>query len=337
MEERELDLLADLIAREILERNESPRVQKQPRVTPPRRSPPLVPPIWNQPLKAIAPPMESALAAREAAARRGLVEVAPRNGRRLRPRALDPQLREVPVGVSQRYVLLSDTDWRKLFGGARPTVWRELRQPGQVAYRETVRVVGPRGELDGVRVLGPFRERSRVGLARSLASRLGIGAPVRLPGDFTGAPTVTLVGPQGSTSAAAVVPASHVHLSSEMATALGIAEGDRVSLRCGENARSVTFHNVRAYIGEAHRPELHLDADEANAAGVRTGDPARLVDLAPTPASGRPAGAPRRALLTEQGVDAVAARGETLSAHSPYLITPAARDRARYLGIWRDS
>ena len=28
--------------------------------------------------------------------------------------------------------------------------------------------------------------------------------------------------------------------------------------------------------------------------------------------------------------------GELLSPHSPYLLTPAARDRARLLGIWRD-
>ena len=49
-----------------------------------------------------------------------------------------------------------------------------------------------------------------------------------------------------------------------------------------------------------------------------------------------PASRGRRPLVTERDVDAFAARGEILTRHSPYLITPAARDRARSLGIWRE-
>jgi hypothetical protein len=41
-------------------------------------------------------------------------------------------------------------------------------------------------------------------------------------------------------------------------------------------------------------------------------------------------------LLTERDVASLAARGEKLCAASPYLVTPAARDRAKALGIWSD-
>jgi len=33
----------------------------------------------------------------------------------------------------------------------------------------------------------------------------------------------------------------------------------------------------------------------------------------------------------------LAARGDVLSAGGPYLLTPAARDRAKALGVWRET
>ncbi len=44
----------------------------------------------------------------------------------------------------------------------------------------------------------------------------------------------------------------------------------------------------------------------------------------------------RRPLLTERDVAELASRGETLASGGPYLLTPAARDRAKALGIWRE-
>ncbi|MDO8666432.1 MAG: hypothetical protein Q7J79_07460, partial [Gemmatimonadales bacterium] len=85
--------------------------------------------------------------------------------------------------------------------------------------------------------------------------------------------------------------------------------------------------------GHEHRrvPRLHLDLDEANAAQVQTGDSAVIVATS----RGAPAGR-KRPLLTEREVALISARGDTLSAGGPYLVTPAARDRAKALGIWRD-
>jgi hypothetical protein len=81
---------------------------------------------------------------------------------------------------------------------------------------------------------------------------------------------------------------------------------------------------------------MHLDTDEANAFGIKDGDIATLVGRA-RKASASPAGRNRTQLITERDVDEIAARGEALSYASPYRLTPSARDRARALGIWRDS
>ena len=334
MDDRELDRLADLIAAEILRSQDAGPIPARPYGYTDRE--PVPPPVWNRPVQGIAPPLDAAVAAREAAARRGLGVTAPAGSRRVRPAALDPQLREVPVGVAPRYVHLTDEDWRALFGAEPPAVLRALRQPGQVAYRQTVRLIGPRGELDRIRVLGPFRHRSRVAITLTDARRIGLDAPVRLPGDFRDAPTATLVGPAGSRTVPVVIAAAHVHLSADQAAALGLRDGDRVSVRCGRAGRAVTLHDLHVYVGEAHVAELHVDADEANAAGVRTGDVALLVDLPGAAAARTPGTRGRRPLVTERDVDAFAARGEILTRHSPYLITPAARDRARALSIWRE-
>jgi hypothetical protein len=110
---------------------------------------------------------------------------------------------------------------------------------------------------------------------------------------------------------------------------LGVADGDKVAIECGPAGRRVTLHDVIVRMGPAHATELHLDLDEANAAGVKTGDQAVIVARSGAPALGK-----RRPLLTERDVAALAARGEKVSPRGPYLLTPAARDRARALGIW---
>jgi hypothetical protein len=48
-------------------------------------------------------------------------------------------------------------------------------------------------------------------------------------------------------------------------------------------------------------------------------------------------GGSRRALVTERDVGRYAHDGKALSDGDAYLVTPAARDRAKVLGIWRES
>ncbi|CAN5860743.1 hypothetical protein BH11MYX2_BH11MYX2_41350 [soil metagenome] len=87
---------------------------------------------------------------------------------------------EMPVGISVRHAHLSRGDCDELFGvGYELERRRNVTQPGQSVTRETVDLVGPRGELRGVGIIIPLRSQTQIELARTDAIPLGIDPPLR--------------------------------------------------------------------------------------------------------------------------------------------------------------
>jgi putative phosphotransacetylase len=243
----------------------------------------------------------------------------------------------VTIGISNRHIHITQQHVEKLFGpGTRLTPDRPITQPGQFAARERLRVVGPKGAVDGVRIVGPTRAATQVELSVSDCRRIGLEAPLRHSGKTAGSAPVHLEGPSGAIDLpeGAIVAARHMHVAPADAARLGVADGDRVTVVLGRGDRYTTLHDVLVRSGPTHATEIHLDSDEASAFGVATGDRATIVGR-PEKRPSRVAAAPRR-LLTERDIASLAARGEELCAASPYLVTPAARDRAKALGIWSD-
>jgi len=235
--------------------------------------------------------------------------------------------REVTVGVSNRHLHLSPADARALFGpdGLQPQ--RPLTQPGQFAAVQRVTTTGPAGKIEGIRVVGPARDETQLELARSDAITLGVAPPVAGSGHLgQSVGGVTLEGTHGRVqlSRGVIIAARHLHLAPDDAARWGLADGDTVSIRCGQGPREVTWHGVRVRAGAAHATEFHLDGDEARAAGVETGAPATIVAV-------NHAGRGRRLLFTERDVIAAARRGEAIPPGA--LLTPSARDRAQALGL----
>lgn len=189
-------------------------------------------------------------------------------------------LLRVPVGVSGRHVHLSPEHVEALFGeGHELTVYRELSQPGQFAAEEKVTLVGPRGVIEGVRVLGPARGSTQVEIARTDGFRLGIHAPVRLSGDLEGTPGIALVGPKGAIyiNQGVIVAARHIHMTPEQAAETGLADGDVVRVRAN-GERALTFDDVIIRVRDDFALDFHIDTDEANAAGLKTGDTAEILE-----------------------------------------------------------
>lgn len=242
----------------------------------------------------------------------------------------------IPVAVSNRHIHVSRSAVETLFGaGHRLTPDRPITQPGQFAAVERVNVVGPAGTIDGVRIVGPAREDTQVELALSDCRRLGISAPIRASGETSASAPIRLEGPAGSLDLkqGAIVASRHLHLSPADAARLNLETGDRVDIQVGSETRPATLHAVLVRSGETHATELHVDVDEARALDLTDGARGTIVGRgARSPAPGRS----RRRLVTEQDVAAFAAEGQTLSNASQYILTPAARDRAKALGIWRD-
>ncbi len=243
----------------------------------------------------------------------------------------------VPLAVSNRHIHITQADFEQLFGtGKRPTPERPISQPGQFAAAEKVKVVGPRGTIDGVRIVGPTRSATQVELSASDCRKLGVDAPVRNSGAVEGSAPVGLEGPAGKLDLkqGAIIAARHVHLSPKDAERLGLTGGDRVTVALGGGDRSATLDGLLVRTGDKHATEIHLDTDEASAFGVRDGDRAAVVGRT-SQSSTRQQQA--NLLVTERDVSDIAAKGGVLSYSSGYVITPSARDRAKALGIWRDN
>ncbi|MBM7865325.1 phosphate propanoyltransferase [Heliobacterium gestii] len=187
---------------------------------------------------------------------------------------------QVPVGVSNRHIHLSQADLDILFGsGYKLTEMKPLGQPGQFACKEVLIVAGPKGVIQNVRILGPTRKQTQVEVSRSDSFVLGLQPPVRDSGDLAGSPGCVLIGPKGTVilKEGVIIAARHLHIHSTEAEALHLKDKDRITVAFG-GERSVLFQNVIVRAGETMALEFHLDTDEANAGLLKSGDRAYIIE-----------------------------------------------------------
>ncbi|MFQ1038067.1 phosphate propanoyltransferase [Citrobacter koseri] len=182
--------------------------------------------------------------------------------------------RPIPLGVSNRHIHLSAEDYARLFPGQPISEKKALLQPGQYAADQTVTLIGPKGQLKNVRLLGPLRRTSQVEISRTDARTLGIAAPLRMSGDLKGTPGIRLVSPFAELDLASgvIVAQRHIHMSPLDALIFHVAHGDKVSVAIEGNARRLIFGNVAIRVSADMRLEMHIDTDEANAAGADSPD-----------------------------------------------------------------
>ena len=188
----------------------------------------------------------------------------------------------IVVGVSNRHVHLSREHVDILFGeGYELTKIRDLRQPGEFAAKETVTVATAGGVLENVRILGPIREKTQFELSASDARKLRIGVPVIKSGSSHKLSSpVLLIGPKGSVSLTEGVGIAwrHIHLSPEEALALGVENGQEVDVEA-KGDRGIIFRKVWVRVSDRFVSEFHVDVDEANACGLKTGDYVQIVRI----------------------------------------------------------
>ncbi|MDW5502579.1 phosphate propanoyltransferase [Serratia proteamaculans] len=180
----------------------------------------------------------------------------------------------IPVGVSNRHVHLSQQDIEVLFGsGYQLTPLKALRQPGQFAAKECVMIVGPKGSLSKVRVLGPARECSQLEISKADCFTLGLKAPVRESGNLTASGDSILAGPAGYVSlhSQVICAQRHIHMNPLDAVRLGVRNEQRVRVKT-TGIRGLTFDEVIVRVKASFALEFHIDTDEANAAGLASGD-----------------------------------------------------------------
>lgn len=186
----------------------------------------------------------------------------------------------VPVGVSNRHIHLSASDVETLFGkGYELTPFKDLSQPGQYACKELLTIVGPSlRPIENVRVLGPVRSASQVEISRTDSFVLKVKPPVRESGDIAGSAPITIIGPKGvvTLKEGCIIANRHIHMSEEEGKAFGLKDGDYVTVE-SNGERRTTFYDVQVRVNKAFRLEMHIDTDDANAAGIGNGAKVKII------------------------------------------------------------
>ena len=177
---------------------------------------------------------------------------------------------KIKIETSARHIHLSKKDLEKLFGkGYELKKLKDLSQGGEFAAAETVEVIGPKKSCKTVRVLGPVRENTQVELSRTDAIGLGIDAPFRLSGDIKKSAGALIKGPKGEIKLkeGVIVAKRHLHISPSDAKKIGVKNKNKVRVEVG-GTRGIIFDQVIVRIKPNYHTSMHIDTDEANAAGI---------------------------------------------------------------------
>lgn len=176
----------------------------------------------------------------------------------------------VGVEVSTIHVYLTVADFETLFGkGAELHPKQSLSQPGQYLCEESVNLIGPEGRINHVAVYGPLNAATRIAASWSEARQLGVKAPVCERGELDGAGNVMLEGPCGSVEAShsVIIEHDHIYVPTEIARKAGLENWEHVDVRV-LSERPITFNDVVVYVSDSCKYRMHIDTDEASAAGV---------------------------------------------------------------------
>lgn len=182
------------------------------------------------------------------------------------------QDKTIPVGISNRHIHLCKEHVEILFGKDYSfEKIKDLSQIGQFACKEVVTICGPKGCIEKVRVLGPERKYTQVEVSSGDCIKLGVKSVIRLSGDITGTPGVTVVGPKGSIylTEGVIVSKRHIHMTPEDANKFNVKDGDIVAIKVtGE--RGGILENTVVRVTDTSALECHLDVEEANAFGLNS-------------------------------------------------------------------
>lgn len=181
--------------------------------------------------------------------------------------------KEVYVDISARHIHLRPEDVETLFGpGAELTLRGQDNFMGGSVYAQRVEIRGPKGSIPKVTILGPLRSYIQVEVSATDARKLGIPAVVRESGpqNHEGTPGCTIVGPCGSIEIekGAIVAHRHIHMTPQDAEEVGVQAGDIVSIRISGTGRETVYGDVSVSQTNSRHTSVHIDTDEANAAGM---------------------------------------------------------------------
>lgn len=185
----------------------------------------------------------------------------------------------VEVEASGRHIHLSQEDLDALFGkGYTLTKAKSLSQPGEFACKERVDIIGPKGTIKNVVILGPVRKATQAEISLTDTRALGVVPPVKLSGDIENTPGFKIQ--NGNTviekSKGLIIAKRHIHIEEKDAAKFNVKDGEIVQVKIFSD-RSLIFDDVVIRISPKFKTFMHIDYDEANACGFKTGTKAMII------------------------------------------------------------
>ncbi|HOJ44467.1 MAG TPA: phosphate propanoyltransferase [Bacilli bacterium] len=180
-------------------------------------------------------------------------------------------MKPILVETSARHIHLNKADMEKLCGPNYELPFkRMLSQPGQFVSDLRLDVIGPKSTIKSVVVLGPLRSATQVEVSATDARALGVNPPIRESGDIKGSTPITLKGPVGEIviPEGVILAKRHIHMHPDDAKFYGVKDKQVVAVKVKSNDRSLIFGDVLIRVREDFGLTMHIDTDEANAAGL---------------------------------------------------------------------
>lgn len=174
------------------------------------------------------------------------------------------------IETSARHVHLNQNDLEILFGkNFKLTRLRRLSQRGEYAANEVVDLKTAKNILRHVRILGPLRQYTQIEMSKTDAFYLGLEALVKVSGDLEGTPGLTIIGSKGEVDMpqGAILSYRHIHCSPAQAKRYGLKHRQLLKVRI-KGSRGIIFENVMVKVQKGFSWRMHIDTDEANAAGI---------------------------------------------------------------------
>ncbi len=181
--------------------------------------------------------------------------------------------RPIPLGVSSRHIHLSTADYLRLFPEQPISEKKPLMQPANSLLNRLLRWRDQKANCTTFACWGRYAMQA-VEISRTDARTLGITAPLRMSGDLSGTPGIRLISPfaELEITSGVIVAQRHIHMSPLDALIYGVTHGDKVAVAIEGGERRLIFENVAVRVSPDMRLEMHIDTDEANAAGADSPD-----------------------------------------------------------------
>ena len=177
---------------------------------------------------------------------------------------------KINIEVSARHCHLSEVVFKKLFGNnASLTLMRKLSQIGEFAAKETISIKTKKGEFARIRIIGPLRKYTQVEVSGTDAIKIGLNPPTRMSGDLDSSAPLTLIGLDGKIriKEGGIIANRHIHANLVDAKKYGLRNGQIVRVEI-KGDRALIFDKVKVKLHKSYSLRMHIDTDEANAAGL---------------------------------------------------------------------